>query len=64
MISHDPAFCFIDRLLDPARLGVTDTPAGVRLRPSQINVNAGQYQSPYTLAFDFEIGRASCRERV
>lgn len=54
MISHDPAFCFIDRLLDPAQLGVTDTPAGARLHPSQINVNAGQYQSPYTLAFDFD----------
>ena len=49
MIPHDPAFCFIGRLLDPARLGVTDTPAGARLHPSQINVNAGQYQSPYTL---------------
>ena len=54
MISHDPAFCFIDRLLDPARLGVTNTPVGARLHPSQINVNAGQYQSPYTLAFDFD----------
>ena len=51
MIPHDPAFAFIDRLLDPARWGDRH-PVGARLHPpSQINVNAGQYnrRTPWLL---------------
>ncbi|MFO1234990.1 MAG: hypothetical protein U1E47_08065 [Rivihabitans pingtungensis] len=36
------------------RAGGDQHPGRRPLHPSQINVNAGQYQSPYTLAFDFD----------
>jgi cell wall-associated NlpC family hydrolase len=47
-----PDFSFITRLRNPVAMGITENNATPSLVPTSI-VNAEDYQSPYTLKFDF-----------